>query len=407
MKKTLHVQDYLRSGKSYEDLHAEHGVHAKPYNGKVSFTYDMLEAKDDNPLACQCRGLILREDTLEAVAVPFFRFFNSGQEAAVDIDWNTARFENKMDGTLLIVYWDVGGWMCATRSMCEAHGQIDDSDVTFAKLADMFSAKHLERKGIKNGTLHGFMKQGHGRQGESWKQKTFCFELCSPFNRIVCQYDELSLTLLGVRDIITFEEHHPHDFAKELGVPIPEELYFNNINHLIQVIRDWDPKEREGVVVKDANFNRIKVKNPSYVIFNKMRDSLSASWRGCVEVVLLGTEDDVIPMMPELIAQRIIKLKPLVAEVLRRTQQDYDELKNIQDMKTFALAAKERMWSAALFALKREKTSDLKTFALGNNRNEERGKASIPKPALETMLELCRKLDPECTKIELQTNTTG
>lgn len=390
--KTLLVQDYLRSGNSLEDLYKEHAVKGtNPLNGKRSFNYDMLEAKETNALANQCRGLILRENSWDIVAMPFARFFNWGQTGAAEIDWNTAKFFDKLDGSILIKYFDAeqDKWLCATRGMCEAHGQIQDSDITFADLANMAVQK---RYGQAN--VHEFMDRGP----KEWRSKTFMFELTSPFNRIVCQYDEIGLTLLGVRDNITFEEHHIEEYANVLGVPTPEQFEFSNINHLIQVIRDWNPKEKEGVVVRDANFNRIKVKNPSYVCFNKMRDSLSTSWRGCAEVILLGTDDDVIPMMPEAIADRIKRLKPLISEVLKRTQADYDELKHIDDMKTFALQAKDRLWPGALFALKRNKTPDLMTFAMGNNRSE---KASIPKNALESVLSLCQRLDPDVKEIKL------
>src|SRR6478609_5767270 len=113
----LLVQQFLREGGSPEQLLASHGVRAKAYNGKVSFVYDQLAARNDDPLACQCRGLVLREGSWEILARPFDRFFNHGQAEAASIDWATARFEEKLDGTLLIVYWDPlagagGRWLC-------------------------------------------------------------------------------------------------------------------------------------------------------------------------------------------------------------------------------------------------------------------------------------------------------
>jgi len=224
----------------------------------------------------------------------------------------------------------------------------------------------------------------------SARERTFIFELTSPANRIVCKYETIKLTLLAVRNNKTLKEEPPELWVfHDKAITTPKLYSFNNVNHMIQVIRDWNPEEHEGIVVKDNNFNRIKVKNPSYVAFNHMRDSLSTSLRGCIEVILLGKDDDVIPMMPDMIAKRIITLKPLVREVLKQTEQDYAELKDIEDIKTYALAAKEKLWPAALFALKRGKTSDLKTLSLGNDRGAG---SKIPSNAANTMLELCRRV---------------
>lgn len=97
----LLVQMYLQSGKTLEDLKTEHGVKSHETNDKVCFNYDQLEARNSDPLASQCRGLVLRKDTWEVVACPMFRFFNLEQtEVAADIDWASAVFEEKMDGCL-------------------------------------------------------------------------------------------------------------------------------------------------------------------------------------------------------------------------------------------------------------------------------------------------------------------
>jgi hypothetical protein len=387
----LYAQQYLRSGKSLEDLRSEHGVKSHVQNKKIGLTYDQIEARESDPLAQQCRGLILRESTYDIVACPMFRFFNLEQkELASDLDWSTAAFENKLDGTLIIVYWDdlQGRWHAGTRSRPEANAAIDEHNLTFALLTDI-AIEQMVKKGVIKDTvtkkidLNWLMRP-------AIKTKTYCFELTSPFNRIVCQYDDPSLTLLAVRDNLTLKEECPSYTSDVLSVPIAEKFEFKNINHMIQVVRDWDPKEKEGIVVKDLRFNRIKVKNPAYLAYNHMRDSLSTSFKGCVEIVLLGKDDDVVGMMPNFIADRIKRIKPLVQEVLKRTQADYDELKNISEMKEFALAAQTKLWPAALFALKRNKTSDLHMFALGNTSDSTK----IPGTATRAMLQLCKKVDP-------------
>ena len=401
---TLLVQEYLKSGKSLEDLYTEHGVKSNITNNKISLNYDQIEASNGDPLACQCRGLILRENTYEIVACPMFRFFNIEQkEFAADIDWSSAAYEEKLDGTCLIVYFDdlQNTWCSATRSRSEADCGIDGSDVTFSMLANeicksMFNKIHSDNS---NKNLNDLMDATQRLHPEiNIKTKTFIFELTSPINRIVCQYNDSKLTLLAVRDNISLEEEDPNfwNAKEEFGILTPQLYYFNDVSNMIEVIRSWDPKEHEGVVVKDKYWNRIKVKNPAYLAYNHMRDSLATSMRGCAEVILLGKDDDdVVGMMPDMIANRILKLKPAIAKVIEITTKDYDELKHIENMKEFALEAQKRLWPAALFALKRGKTKDLREFSLGNRIDVSK----IPQNATDSILELAKKVDPEIGKL--------
>lgn len=365
----LLVQEYLKSGGSYESLEKDHGVYAKPYNGKVSFAYDQIVAKTDDELANQCRGLILRENTWEALAIPMFRFYNFGQGCAAEIDWNTARFENKMDGSLSIIYNFENHWYGATRQMCEAQGNVDGVG-TFAELIDKTAQTH----GAKN--IDSLM-----RERKANKDVTYCFELTSPYNKIVCHYDTPSLTLLACRSLITGNELDPKDEAEKLGVPIPKAWHFNNIEHLIEVMRDWHPKDYEGVVVKDNQFRRIKVKTPQYLAAHHARDSLGVSWRAVCEAVAAGFSDDIYSLVPDYVQKRIDTVKDCLAIIIQESEKDYTEIKDIDDMKTYAFAANVKRWPSALFALKRKKTDSVSEFAKKTNP--------------DSILSLVQKINPD------------
>ena len=143
----LLVQEFLET-KTFGDLVKEHGVYASfsKSGHKWSLNYDMIEAKETDPLACQCRGLVLSCEDGRAVfgemkngkmnrdnmipgktrvlAYPMNRFFNYGQGCAATIDWsdpNLAILE-KLDGTLCIVVFRsihqpmVCGNSCCSRS---------------------------------------------------------------------------------------------------------------------------------------------------------------------------------------------------------------------------------------------------------------------------------------------------
>jgi hypothetical protein len=404
--KTLLIQDYLRSGKTLEDLVLEHGVYSKITNGKIALSYDQLEAKNTDPIACECRGLVLEETTYNIVAAPLWRFFNDSQTDLTpkDFDWESAKYLSKVDGTLGIIYAHEDRWYIGTRSRCEADVNIDSLDITFSGLFDiavteMYKelAPETSMFSVNKKNIQDFMSCF----GKKAKQYTFCFEITSPYNRIVCKYDDIRLTLLMVRNNITFLEEDPklwlNDRTDLFGLKTPEEFHFNNIQHMIEFIRDSNPEDTEGLVVVDKNFNRIKVKSPQYMAFSKMRDSLSTSIKGCVEVILLGKDDDVVGMMPDLIADRIRKLKPVIQFVMHKAEEEYANIKHIDNMKDFASQAELTIWPSAMYALKRNKTPNLHTWALGNKPEVSK----IPSSAVETMLSMCEAVDPSIKELKL------
>lgn len=381
--KPLLVVDYLRSGGTYESLLAEHAVHAKPHNGKVSFIYDQIAARDDDPVAQQCRGLILRDGTWDVVAYPFDRFFNLGQGAAAQIDWATARVEEKLDGTLLIVYWDdrAGRWMCGTRSMCEAHGVINSHAVTFAQLADACA----RGEGIGAASLHDLMEGLAADRG-----LTHMFELTGPHNRIVCEYRELSMTLLGARRLSDFAEINARQYADATGFTAVNTWPFTDLAALHAALADWSPLEREGVVVKDANFNRIKVKTAQYVAAHRACDTLGSSWRNVCEAIQTGHADDILQCVPPSVRERVEQLRIPIAAIIAETERDFAELRGIADAKAYALAAKQRLWPAGLFALKNGKAESATEF--------------LARMQPDHVLELCRKRgwsEPELPALEV------
>jgi tRNA splicing ligase len=77
---------------SLTELYEEHGVKASIYRHKAPFNYDQIEAKNDDPLACQCRGLILSATCEQfpeegVVGQTFDRFFNYEEGSTEKIEW--------------------------------------------------------------------------------------------------------------------------------------------------------------------------------------------------------------------------------------------------------------------------------------------------------------------------------
>lgn len=391
----LLVQKYLRSGKTLEELREDHGIKSHITNDKVCLNYHQLESKEGDALAQQCRGLVLRLNSWDVVACPMFRFFNLEQKGlASEVDWSSACYEEKMDGTMVYVYYDqnINRWLCGTRSRCEADANAHDAGMTFSKLlnitVDNIAKSEAKKHSVAPLTIHEMMLGFN-------TDLTFIFELTTPLNRIVCKYEDFGLTLIAVRNNVTFDELNPKLFSWDLfDVQHTKTYDFNNVNHMIQVVHKWKAEEHEGVVVKDRNFNRVKVKNPQYITYNHLRDSLSTSIKGCVEAILNGTDDDLSAMMPNSIVNRISAFKPVILKLIKEVDNDFNKLKDINEKKEFALAARECIWDAPLFAYKNEKAKDFFEFIKSNNKD-----GKISENAIKKIIQLCYQIEPKLKEI--------
>lgn len=287
----MKVQEFLKTN-SLNELAKQHGVYAsfdKEFT-KFSLNYDMIESKNSDDLACECRGLILgfssnftkKQDILDnlltntqVLARPMRRFFNFGQQEAV-IDWESKlSVQEKLDGTCCICYFDFNKnkWFVATRSVPEADICMD-SEITFSELFAMALQEQF------NMSFDNFTSKLD-------IDFTYVFELCTPYNRIIVDYEVCSITQLAKIAKDGTESIPDLDF-----VPRPKAYEFSNINQLLDLINSFNPVEHEGCVVVDENFNRIKIKNQQYVSFNKAAFSISKSPRAMIETILNGNEDD-------------------------------------------------------------------------------------------------------------------
>jgi tRNA splicing ligase len=84
----------------------------------------------------QCRGLVTDTDG-NVVARPFKKFFNMEEGKHTP----TSEFDvyEKMDGSLIIVFWYDGGWVVASRGSFTSEQAVAASKIFFDKLDHNFS----------------------------------------------------------------------------------------------------------------------------------------------------------------------------------------------------------------------------------------------------------------------------
>lgn len=353
----LLVQEFIKT-KTINDLYKTHGVEVSfsKDGALMALNYSQLEAKDSDKLACQCRGLILaRKDNSPIVGADrisenvivgetviasygFDRFFNEGQtNASVNYKDPNLKVYEKLDGTCVFVYFH-NGWKTATRSTPEADIFIDDlKDHTFHTL---FKKALLETINL---SFEEYVKTLD-------KNVTYVFELTTPRNMIVVRYKDYRVTLLAARDKTTLKEFEIEDM--ENLVPKVKSYPLNTLNQIIEFVGSRPGFENEGVVVRDSNFKRVKIKSPEYGLLNRMRDKLGKSRRSLMELVLLEKEDDAIPFLPEDAVTSIQEIKEKVSAKIKYVDEKFAEY--FAETNTYPYSDKVKRKTFAGFVTSRE-----------------------------------------------------
>jgi hypothetical protein len=248
----LHIQKFLRE-KGLDEAVSTFKLKMRHYGHKVHLKYDQLESSYAHPEVQECRGLILDAVTWEVISLSFYKFFNIQEGYAHPIDWNTAVVYEKLDGSLMQVYYDFykSEWCVGTTGTAEGEGEVNNKQgLTFARL--FWETAYKSDFPITNAMN---------------KKNTYVFELTSPYNIVVKPHGVASITLLTVRNNETLQELS-HDQlireSKSLGVPLAKTFNFKNMSFdEISKTLETMPWSEEGYVVCDANFNRVKIKNPA------------------------------------------------------------------------------------------------------------------------------------------------
>ncbi len=337
----LEVQKFLETH-TIGELAEQWGVYARcdKFGYKFSLNYDMIEFTPGHKPSEQCRGIVLTSEDYKnryvphlnckvdnsycpgktiILAYPFDKFYNEQEGFASKIDWSTAKVQEKLDGTLCILYFDpfLVNWSVATRSVPNADLPIDGHlDQTF---------RNLFEKGVKetfNLNFSDFVKYLD-------KDCTWLFELTSPYNRVFVDYKNTNVTLLGIRNNITLKEINPFELKSELKFQLPILWNLSSVKDVSEFVNELSPEKFEGAVITDANFNRIKIKNLKWVVANSVKTTLGTSPRNLLKYILMGSSDDMISMLPEDLKSKLDKMQDGLRNLCKKTDEKYLEFKSL------------------------------------------------------------------------------
>jgi len=375
----LNVQEYLLSH-SLEELKSNHGVNYRIKNHKVILDYDQINSKQGDKIVEECRGLILRkednatETTIDKNEVigptkilshPFHRFYNFGQKYAYPIDFSNANIKiyEKADGTLVSIYFDdiQNQWHVSTRAVPEADFPIDGfNQYTFRTLFERCLQETY------NQSFNDFTSKLN-------KDNTYCFELISPLNRIIVQYNKFQLVLLAIRNNQTGMDYELP--KKDLfSIPVCPTYKLDSLENIIKFCNSKSPIEHEGVVICDENFNRIKIKNETYLLYTKSKDAVLKSPRVMITLILLEKIDDLYPLLIPELQNKVNEMIDGISNLSKRINSLWQELKNIKDRKEFAMKAQKypNLIFSCLISLYSNQCTDLRSY-INSQKLKENG----------------------------------
>lgn len=350
---TLEVQKFLREH-SLAELSSRFYIKTRRHilhPNLVCLKYHQVDSPFGERIVQECRGIILDEDSNWAVvARTFDKFFNHGEGHAATIDWSTARVQEKLDGSLMQVYWYKGQWYVASSGTPDASGNVvctqRAGEATFENL---FWAT-WEELGYKT----------------EWLQSnyTYAFELMTPFNRVVVPHKNGRLALIGMRDLLFGEEKRPSEFEHCLKFERPQEFPLQSFEDCVTSFQHIDPMSQEGYVVVDGGFHRVKMKHPGYVALSHLKDGLGQ--RRVLEIIRTGETSEVLTYFPA--------WKPVFDSIgarfgalVQSVERDWAKLQSMPmgasgDQKAFAMEAKKNAYPAALFELRKGSVKSVREY---------------------------------------------
>ncbi len=246
-----------------------------------------------DPVVQEARGIIIDTEAREVVCWPFRKFGNYNEGYADPIDWSGARVLEKIDGSIIKLWYDHerAKWQFSSSGTIRAEEAFLDSAPGLSFQVLIESAENVSD--IPYDRLH--------------RDRTYLFELVSPHQRIVIRYAHTKLYHIGTRSNRTGEE-----FDEDIGVEKPRAFPLSTFEDCLAAVLQLNRAsgenevEKEGYVVVDRNFHRIKIKSPDYIVMHHLTQSRHVSKKDCVNALLHD------PAMVERILEASPDLVPLV-----------------------------------------------------------------------------------------------
>lgn len=329
------------------------GIKVRLDGDLMVLNYDQIESPKTHPIVAECRSLILHSETLEVISRGFDRFYNYGEALNVmpTIDWSKAVAHEKMDGSLIKIYWYKGLWRIATRGTAFAETDCMGHGVTF---------RELVWRALGVTTSEEF--QAKCEAACLLVYNTYIFELTAFENRVVTPYEGTKLHYLAARSNHTGEYKGDEAvWAYKLGAHQIRTRQFANAEECIAEAANL-PGLEEGFVIYQDGIPICKVKSPAYVAVHHIRGEGLNPKRVC-ELILSGEEDEYLSYFP----QDAEALEPYIQAyglLINDLRLVFRATQHIEDQKEFAVAIAKNPLKAVLFTARTRGLDYMEAFNL-------------------------------------------
>ena len=294
-------------------------------NYMVNFE-ETFKWNEDDALGCairrECRGLAFDTEG-EIISRPYHKFFNVNEKEETKIDKIDLTHSHvvleKLDGSMIRTLPLNGGFRLGTRA-----GITDVSENAEAFIADKPQYTTFINECAKKGA-------------------TPIFEWCSRKNRIVIDYPEDQLILTGIRYQLSgtyFQYKIMVNYANAWNIPVIKAIAGGekNLQNIVDHIRTWH--DSEGVIIRfNYDGHMLKIKADDYCLKHTTKDSISFE-KNVIQVILNDGVDDLIPLLTENDAQRLLDFQKAfwlsIDEVALDIHGMYMEGYKIESQKDFA-----------------------------------------------------------------------
>ena len=116
---------------------------------------------------------------------------------------------------------------------------------------------------------------------------------------------------------------------------------------------------QEGFIVKDADFNRIKIKTEQYVRLSHFREGMT---RNKLLAIAINNEGSEFVSYFKEYADTFTDLEDKYNKLVKKIERIWQSVKRIENQKDFALRVKDYSFSGALFQLKNGKSKTVKEY---------------------------------------------
>lgn len=332
------------------------------------FDYNQIESPRKHPVADECRGVVIDMESMTVARRMFDRFYNYGEfpELEKEFDWNTAVVDEKVDGSIIGVWFNhrANRWEIGTRGNAFGDNTVttltgEDSTITFRSL--FLRAMQLTEDEFQD--LFDIHCQD---------EYTFIFELCTLENKVVTSYECDKVFLLGIRNNVTAFEADPTAInmcALDLKVLRPKHYDLGSFDDAVKAANELGGL-KEGFVIRDGQNRRMKIKSVAYVAAHHLRGN-GMTPRRAIDLVLAGEAEEFCAYFPEY-KEVLYKFDQIVYDRLHDIEASYYKIRHLTDQKEYALEAVKFPWSGILFALKKNPSMSILEYVkkLGDNARE-------------------------------------